>query len=279
MWAEEAENSWILANYWQYPGCGMNRVLIVKWDCLYARFLAEAVLEFYPQARIDSVFTSESARVRLLQHSYDLVIAGLSFDDGDGLPLIFEMAQSAEVQALLLVTLRKDAQTLGLLRQFRRISVFDPARDAPERFALAIAHVSQSRRYLSPTFHELLMSSDSGHHTLYAQLTETERMVLSVIGDGSDDKSAGERLGLEPASVHAHRKRLMRKLGVQTREMLFRRALELGVVRILPDGRTARPSFDVMKSQIESRKRLLATRRLREPALRKRMPVLLNETG
>lgn len=257
----------------------MEHALIIKWDCLYARFLADAVLEFFPKARIESVGTSEAARRHLVERRYDLVIAGLSFDDGDGLPLILTIAQSPDVRGLLLVTLRKDAQTLGLLRQFRQVSVFDPARDAPERFALAIAHVSQGRRYLSPSFHELLMGCEGGHHTLYAQLTVTERMVLSVIGDGSDDKSAGERLGLEPASVHAHRKRLMRKLGVQTREMLFRRALELGVVRILPDGRTARPCYDVLKSQIELRKRHLAARRSRMLALQRRLPLLLNETG
>ncbi|MBP7140599.1 MAG: response regulator transcription factor [Opitutaceae bacterium] len=257
----------------------MDRVLIVKWDCLYARFLSEAVHEFYPGAFTETVFTSEAARQCLARHSYDLVIAGLSFSDGDGLPLLNSMAQASGVHGLLLVTLRKDAEMLALLRQFRRISVFDPVRDAPERFALALAHVAQDRRYLSPAFHELLMSSDGAHHLLYAQMTDTERMVLSVIGDGSDDKSAGERLGLEPASVHAHRKRLMRKLGVQTRDMLFRRALELGIVRILPDGRTARPSFDVLKPQIESRKRQLATRRSMSCKLRKDAVMLAAEAG
>ena len=239
----------------------MDRVLILKWDGLYARFLADAVREYYPNAKIEIERTTSAARARLELNRFDLVIAGLSYSDEDGLPFVPWLAQSPDVRGLLLVTLRKDAQTLGFLRQLRRISVFDPAGDAPERFALAIAHVAQGRRYVSPSFHELLMSADSAHQTIFAQLTLTERMVLSVIGDGSDDKCAGERLGLEPSSVHAHRKRLMRKLGVQTRDTLFRRALELGVVRILPDGRTARPSFEVLRLQIESRKRQLVSRR------------------
>lgn len=257
----------------------MERVLIIKWDCLYARFLADAVLEFYPGARTETVFSSGAARDCLTRHAYDLVIAGLSFDDGDGLPLTYTMAQSSAVRGLLLVTLRKDAQMLALLREFRRISVFDTVHDAPERFALAIAHMAQGRRYLSPTFHELLLSSDGALHLLYSQMTDTERMVLSVIGDGCDDKIASERLGIEPSSVHSHRKRLMRKLGVQTRDMLFRRALELGVVRILPDGRTARPSFDVLKAQIESRKRQLATRRSMVGEMSKDATLLVSEAG
>lgn len=70
----------------------MDRVLIVKWDCLYARFLSEAVQEFYPNVSTETAFTSEAALGCLAQHRYDLVIAGLSFSDGDGLPLIHSMA-------------------------------------------------------------------------------------------------------------------------------------------------------------------------------------------
>lgn len=239
----------------------MQRVLIIKWDGLYARLLADAVKAYYPLARVDVAQTAQAARSRVDGGPFDLVIAGLSYGDEDGLPLVAWLMPSKHVQALLLVTLRKDAQTLGCIRQYRQISVFDPENDSPDRFALAIAHVSQGRRYLSASFHDLLMSGENVHQTLAAQLTLTEKMVLSVIGDGSDDKCAGERLGLEPSSVHAHRKRLMRKLGVQSRETLFRRALELGVVRILPDGRTVRPSFEVLRPMIESRKRLLADQR------------------
>lgn len=243
----------------------MERVLILKWDGLYARLLADAVRAYYPGARVEVEQTALAARTRLGAQGFDLVIAGLSFSDEDGLPLVASVMQSSHVRGFLLVTLRKDAQTLGFIRQFRQISVFDPAADAAERFGLAIAHVAQGRRYLSASFHELLMSTEGAHQVLMAQLTLTEKMVLAVIGDGSDDKCAGERLGLEPSSVHAHRKRLMRKLDVQTRESLFRRALELGVVRILPDGRTLRPSFEVLRPLIESRKRLLTDRRtLRE---------------
>jgi DNA-binding CsgD family transcriptional regulator len=90
---------------------------------------------------------------------------------------------------------------------------------------------------------------------LTAQLTTTEQMVLAVIGDGSDDKAASMVLGLEPASVQAHRKRIMRKLGVQTREALFRRSLELGTVRVMPDGRIHRPALELWRGRIEERRR------------------------
>ncbi|MFO1451469.1 MAG: LuxR C-terminal-related transcriptional regulator [Opitutaceae bacterium] len=239
----------------------LTQVLIVKWDGLYARLLADAVRAYYPMAKIVVEHSAHDAKRRIEAQGQDLVVSGLSYADEDGLPLLPWMVESPRVAALLLVTLRRDAQTLGFLRLQRRVSVFDPVTDAPERFALALAHAAQGRRYVSPSFNDLLLGGEEAQLDLFARLTPTERMVLAVIGDGSDDKTASERLGMEPSSVHSHRKRLMRKLDVQTRESLFRRALELGVVRILPDGRTSRPGFDVLRSQIESRKRTLDARR------------------
>lgn len=241
----------------------LGQVLIIKWDGLYARLLADAVRTYYPTARIVVEQSALEAKHRIESQHQDLVVTGLTYADGDGLPWLPWMAESTRVASLLLVSLRRDAQTLGFLRSQRRVSVFDPAIDPPERFALALAHAAQGRRYVSPSFSELLLAPEASQADLFARLTLTERMVLSVIGDGCDDLTAGRQLGLEPSSVHSHRKNLMRKLGVQTREALFRRALELGVVRILPDGRTSRPGFDVLKSQIESIRRLLDDRRSR----------------
>jgi len=45
-------------------------------------------------------------------------------------------------------------------------------------------------------------------------LTEREQVVLSVVGDGSDDDQAAARLGMAPNTVATHRKAIMRKLGL-----------------------------------------------------------------
>jgi DNA-binding NarL/FixJ family response regulator len=234
---------------------GPGRVLVAKWDALYGRLLADTVVAYFPEASVRLAQSAGQVRRRLVEESHDLVIAGLSFGDEDGLPLLSWLAASARVGAVLLVTLRQDAQTLAAMRELRRVSVFDPATDDPARFALALAHASQGRRYVSPAHRDRMAGLEDVPDVLTTRLTATEQMVLAVIGDGSDDKAASAVLGLEPASVQAHRKRIMRKLGVQTRESLFRRSLELGLVRVLPDGRTLRPAFELWQSRIEEKRR------------------------
>lgn len=226
-------------------------VLVVKWDALYGRLLGDAVRVVYPLARVTVERSAAEARRRVATENHELVILGLSFADDDGLPLLQELAASGKVRTLLTVTLRRDAQVVTFLRRSRSVSAFDPAGDEPERFTLALAHAVQGRRYLSPSVQEALIGGPGAPPDLGRMLTPTEWQVLAVIGDGTDDKAASGALGLEPGSVHSHRKRLMRKLGVQSRNDLFRRSLELGVVRILPDGRVARPARELVRSEIE----------------------------
>ena len=67
-------------------------------------------------------------------------------------------------------------------------------------------------------------------------LTDKEQVVLSVIGDGSDDAQASERLGLSSQTVGTHRKAIMRKLGLHHKGQLMLHALQQGFVRVTPTG-------------------------------------------
>jgi DNA-binding NarL/FixJ family response regulator len=227
-------------------------VLVVKWDALYGRLLGDAVQGVFPSARIAVERSVVAGRRRVATETYELVILGLSFADEDGLSWLYDLAAQACAKSILVVTLRRDAQVLALLRRTRAVSAFDPSGDDPARFTLALAHAAQGRRYLSISLQEALLGGVGAPLDLGRVLTPTEWQVLAVIGDGSDDKAASAALGLEPGSVHSHRKRLMRKLGVQSRNELFRRSLELGVVRILPDGRVVRSMWELVRSEIEA---------------------------
>jgi len=74
-------------------------------------------------------------------------------------------------------------------------------------------------------------------------------MVLSVIGDGSDDQQAAERLGLSPYTVNTHRKAIMAKLKLHHKGQLMLHALQHGYIWVSPQ-RIQYPGFQ---------RRLLAT--------------------
>jgi hypothetical protein len=61
-------------------------------------------------------------------------------------------------------------------------------------------------------------------------------MVLSVIGDGSDDQQAGEKLAISRHTVNTHRKTIMGKLGLHHKGQLMLYALQQGYVLVTPTG-------------------------------------------
>ncbi len=67
-------------------------------------------------------------------------------------------------------------------------------------------------------------------------------MVLSVIGDGSDDQTAAERLKISPHTVNTHRKSIMAKLGLRHKGELVVYAMRHGYVNVTPKGVT-HPGF------------------------------------
>ena len=87
--------------------------------------------------------------------------------------------------------------------------------------------------YVSPTFAQHLKRPKN--ITLDA-LTDREQMVLSVIGDGSDDQQAADMLRLAPHTVNTHRKTIMRKLGLNHEGQLMLYALQQGYMRVTPNG-------------------------------------------
>jgi DNA-binding NarL/FixJ family response regulator len=115
-----------------------------------------------------------------------------------------------------------------------------------ENLPTALQEVMQRRLYVSTTMLPNLKRPKS--ITLDA-LTEKEQMVLSVIGDGSDDQQAAERLGLSPYTVNTHRKAIMAKMKLHHKGQLMLYALQHGYIWVSPQ-RIQYPGFQ---------RRLLAT--------------------
>ncbi len=63
---------------------------------------------------------------------------------------------------------------------------------------------------------------------------EKEQIVLSTIGDGSDDQQAAEKLGLSYRTVDTHRKTIMGELGLHHKGRIMCYALQQGYVPITP---------------------------------------------
>jgi DNA-binding NarL/FixJ family response regulator len=63
-------------------------------------------------------------------------------------------------------------------------------------------------------------------------LTDWERAILSLIGQGLSDDEIGERLNLSPRTVQTHRSNILRKLSLKGTPKLIAFAIENGFTQV-----------------------------------------------
>lgn len=220
------------------------RIVVLKGDRLYGDLLCRQIKEYWRGAQVQ-VFQKGFDALEAIQASTpDMFITGVKIEDMDGLEHLEPFIERD--LPILIVTTRKDARTLSLLREIRYNGLFDVRAETYANFHTAMQRVLQREIYVSPSFAPHVKRPKN--ITLDA-LTEKEEMVLSVIGDGSDDHDAAVRLGLSPFTINTHRKAIMGKLKLHQKGQLMCYAVQSGYVELAPDG-VYRPGFQRKLSKL-----------------------------
>lgn len=210
-------------------------VLILKSNRLAADSLQQHVQFVYPHAAVTICTRVENACTVLASSRVDLLVAGVSFADGDVFDLLSETAVARERSLrVLIVTSRRGPRIFVSLRAMNVTGMFDCADEPAETLRLVLRHVECGRSYWSATFLASLLGADG--RIVQHQLTHSEQLALAIMGEGCDDSSAPKRLGMSFSSIRALRKQLYAKLNVHGREDLMRAASRLGYTRFGADG-------------------------------------------
>ena len=112
-------------------------------------------------------------------------------------------------------------------------TLYDGQTEGLDNLPAAFRQTVQHRPYVSLSFVPFLQER---RPTTLDELTEMEQIVLSVIGDGSDNLRAAERLGLAERTVGTHRDAIMKKLNLHHRGELWNYALKHGYVLFTDKG-------------------------------------------
>ena len=243
------------------PLTTIRRIVVAKWDALYAEALRSACGQAFPGAVVEVTRRGEDTLTTLRARPADIALLGLTFADMDGVDLLEAVTRERLATRTLLVSGRKDEHSLHALRTARFDGFFDPFGESLAQLIVALLQVAEGQGYISPSVRRPLLSARP-LGLLGQRLTPAELQVFCVIGDGSTDNEAATRLGVSEATVQTHRRNLMRKLDVVTSAKLVREAVRLGVVRIEADGQIIRPGFE----------RMLADRQAQKAAQKKRGP-------
>jgi len=108
----------------------------------------------------------------------------------------------------------------------------DTRADPPERLREALLRVACGRRYLSPSLRALQRRLGATPDALYKLLTDRERDLLPLLGQGLTNGELAMRLDISPHTAQVHRRNIMRKVRVQTTPQLIYFALQHGFLRM-----------------------------------------------
>ena len=101
----------------------------------------------------------------------------------------------------------------------------------------AIEAVSLGKKYLSPEIANLVVEGylnhqDPANHPDTAVLGGREREVIQLLAEGHSSKEIGVKLGISGVTVEAHRRNIMKKLGLHSVAELTKYAVREGITRI-----------------------------------------------
>jgi DNA-binding NarL/FixJ family response regulator len=238
------------------PASFLRTALILKSDRIYADALRQTALAVLPGTEVRIAGTVEEAQRALREHPAELVLSGLgSTSAADRLDFLSWCAtRGNRIKALMVIVSDGESREFAALRSLPIQGVFDAVTENPRQLPLALHTVGTGGRYWSPSV--LLRMRQEYHGSIFRLLTPFEQIVLSIIGDGSDDAAAAQELELCPSTISTVRRHLHRKLGVQHRGELIRVAAQNGFVRFTPSG-VFRPGFALLAARYRTRKRKL----------------------
>jgi len=160
----------------------------------------------------------------------DVVIIDLTLPDGSGLELIKEF--KSKWPAIKLLVLSMHDESLFAERVLRAGAVgYVSKHEASRTIVQAVRTILAGKLYLSPNMTELVVqrafvSGVDVSRSPVERLTEREREVFELIGQGLSSRQIAVKLGVSPKTVETHREHIKEKLELTTGAELAKYAVQ-----------------------------------------------------
>ncbi|ASN51371.1 response regulator transcription factor [Sinomonas sp. R1AF57] len=216
----------------------MIRILVVD-DQALIRAGFRALLDAEPDMEVVGEAGSGSAAVAEAERlSPDVVLMDIRMAGGDGLEAtrIILGAHREGLKVIILTTFELDEYVTGAIRA--GASGFLVKDTEPEDLVRAVRAVHDGDAMLSPSVTRRLLTrlaaegpAERAQPLDVGLLTEREREVVALVGQGLNNAEIAERLFITPLTAKTHVSRAMTKLGLRDRAQLVVLAYESGLVR------------------------------------------------
>jgi DNA-binding NarL/FixJ family response regulator len=207
-----------------------RKVVIVEDHPVFANGLS-LLLDQNPTLTVcGSATRVEQARKVIRKIKPDLLIVDLALPDGNGFDLISEMAAQFPAMAILVLSM---ADEMIYARRALRAGArgYLMKHEPPQRLVQAALEVLNGRTCVSSALQSEISRGiqRTGATDPIEELSERERAILVLIGEGRTAAVIGTQLGISTKTVDSYRTLLKQKLGARDSHELMCRAIQLRI--------------------------------------------------
>jgi two-component system response regulator NreC len=187
----------------------------------------------------------EEALLRAEEMKPDLVIMDITMPGMDGLEATRQLKARDPECLVLALTVHEDKQYFMEMLA-AGASGYITKQAAADDLVAAIRAVASGQVYLQPALARWLLddfqrlakqeqaqmkSVENGEQIVGLEvLSQREREVLELVGQGWNNQQIGPHLGLSPKTIARHRERIMNKLNMHSRTELVKFAIRTGLI-------------------------------------------------
>lgn len=192
------------------------------------------------QSDLEVVGEAQNGREGLVQAQKlkpDVVLMDIAMPEMGGVEATQAIKKTCPEAQVLALTMHEDLAFFFRILQAGASGYVIKGAD-PGELLDAIRAVAQNKAYLSPVltrklFDNYLLRLEVGEENdSYGKLTNRERDVLKLVGEGYISREIAERLFISINTVERHRTNIMDKLGMHNKAELIKLAIRKGLVKL-----------------------------------------------
>jgi two-component system response regulator NreC len=179
----------------------------------------------------------------------DIVLMDITMPDMDGIEATLKFKELYPDCQILVLTVHADKQYFMKMLEVGA-SGYVTKQAAADELIAAIQAVADGHVYLQPALARWLLEdyqrlaktagsasfSETNEQNKNAVdldiLSERERQVLELVGEGFNNHDIGKKLELSPKTIARHRERIMKKLNMHSRTELVKFAIRTGLISL-----------------------------------------------
>jgi two-component system response regulator NreC len=184
---------------------------------------------------ISEAGTGEEALALASRLRPQVIIMDLEMPGTGGLAAIRRMGKLSPSTKVLILSVHDDEQYVLDAFAMPAVAGYLLKTDEPEELLSALRAVGSGKRFLSPSIAPIIirqLNRPRPRDARGAALTQREREVIRLIGQGGSAKEIAAKLGISPKTAQVHRDNLKQKLGLRTTADMVRWAIKQKIVRL-----------------------------------------------